>query len=263
MLTKVHTRYDAMILKVSVKTSSEQVIRIMVSDSEQHYTVLTDRARSIDGDFDFIVRLPLVRKYVDVEVVNDEDGSDYGFEVTGITRLPLDRRMEVIDFTKYRLRSFIKFAQKFCYNCGVLRTNDPMDPTDFYRSDDWHFYIRYLPVLVDYATGEELDTPARIDMESKIIEVSQKHFIDYSVPMRMATLTHEYAHPYMNEDPDDESQADLNGLIVYLGLGFPRVEAAEAWCEIFSNHATEQNAERIDIIKQFIEDFESNKLVFS
>jgi hypothetical protein len=262
MIQKIYTGYDAMTLKISVSTQGEQDITLIVRDSEQSNTVLTNRGRTINGAYDFYVRMPLVRKYCDIIIVNSADGSDSSFKYLGCEKVHLEKRLDVIDFSTYYLNSYIRFIQKFCYNAGVLRCNNPNDDNDFYRSEDWRFLIKYLPVIVDYQSGEELTTPARISCNTGIIEVSQKYFIDYTVPMRMATLLHEYSHPFVNADPDDESEADLNGLIIYLGLGYPRIEAAEAWCEVFMNSPTDQNQERIRIIKQFIDDFENNKVVF-
>ena len=81
------------------------------------------------------------------------------------------------------------------------------------------------------------------------------------MPKRMAILLHEYSHPYVNLNPDDESEADLNGLTIYLGLGYPRIDGAEAWCDVFDNSDTDANFERLMIIDAYINDFESKKMV--
>ena len=158
------------------------------------------------------------------------------------------------------MREYINFIQKFCYNAGVLRPSDPNNDDDFYISYGTHFYIKYLPTIVDYETGQELTTPARVG-DDGLIEASQKFFVGYSVPKRMAILLHEYSHPYVNLNPDDESEADLNGLTIYLGLGYPRIDGAEAWCDVFDNSDTDANFERLMIIDAYINDFESKKMV--
>ena len=76
----------------------------------------------------------------------------------------------------------------------------------------------------------------------------------------MAILLHEFSHFNLNENIDDESEADLNGLLMYLGLGFPRIEASSAWLEVFLGAQTEQNKERYKLIEQFIKDFENYKI---
>jgi len=262
LIQRIFTGSDAMTLKITVSTQSEQNIRLIIQDASQVNTVLTDRTAPVNGTFEWLIGLPLVRDYVDVILVNQSDNdSDRLFTYDGFKKLSLEKRMDVIDFSKYNLSSYIKFIQKFCFNAGVLRTNDPANTQDYYRDENWHFFIKYLPVIRD-ENGMESTTPARISVDNALIEVSQKYFINYTVPMRMACLLHEYSHPFINEDPDDESEADLNGLIIYLGLGYPRYEAAEAWCTIFDDMQTEENMERIAIIAQFIEDFDNNKIVF-
>jgi hypothetical protein len=79
--------------------------------------------------------------------------------------------------------------------------------------------------------------------------------------MRMALLVHEYSHFDVNENIDDESEADLNGLLIYLGLGYPRFEGHEAFLKAFMNTPSEQNKVRYDKIKSFIDDFEKNNYI--
>lgn len=251
-----------MTLKISVETFGMQTLRLIVRDSEQANTELTNRTVDINGRYDFFVRMPLCRNYVDIILVNDADGSDSSFKYLGFKKQHLVRRLDVIDFTKYNLNSYIKFVQKFCYNAGVIRTNNRNDSNDFYTSDDWVFFIKYLPIITDYVTGEEIPTPCRISIDNGLIEISQKHFVPATVPGRMASLFHEFAHPHMNLNPDDETEADLNGLIIYLGLGYPRIDAGIAWCDIFMDNPTPENEERMYYIRQFIDDFENNKKIF-
>jgi hypothetical protein len=108
---------------------------------------------------------------------------------------------------------------------------------------------------------KELETPARISKDNGTIQVSQKKFIPDTVPMRMAILLHEYSHYYVNKDINDETEADLNGLLIYLGLGYPRFEGHEAFLKTFINTPTEMNKVRYDKIKAFIDDFEKNNYI--
>lgn len=264
MTEQVYTKYEPMTLKIFVSTAQETNVRLIITDSQQENTVLTNRARTIAGDDFFYVRLPLCRKYVTIHIYSDDDGTDNGIVYKGYRKLPLMKRLDVIDFDNtYNLNEFIRLIENFAYNAGVMRTNDPNDDNDYYVSKQGHFYIKYLPTIYDYETGAELTTPARISNDYPVIEVSQKYIRGFTVPMIVATLTHEFSHKWINVNPDDESEADINGLTIYLGLGYPRVEAAEAWCDIFSDSATDENMERIAIIKKFIDDFEENDIVIS
>ena len=79
--------------------------------------------------------------------------------------------------------------------------------------------------------------------------------------MRFAILCHEFSHFYVNEDMTDETEADINGLLIYLGLGYPRIEALEAFYEVFDNYPSEENKRRSDKIINFIDNFEKNNIV--
>ena len=60
----------------------------------------------------------------------------------------------------------------------------------------------------------------------------------------------------------DESEADVNGLLIYLGLGYPRIEAFEAFLEVFERYPSQENKMRYDKIRNFIDNFEKNNIVF-
>jgi hypothetical protein len=60
----------------------------------------------------------------------------------------------------------------------------------------------------------------------------------------------------------DETEADLNGLLIYLGLGYPRIEACEAFLEVFEQYPSEENGKRYKKIENFINNFEKNNIVF-
>ena len=44
-----------------------------------------------------------------------------------------------------------------------------------------------------------------------------------------------------HENIDDEIEADLNGLLIYLGLGYPRIEGYQAFLDVFQVNPTEAN----------------------
>jgi hypothetical protein len=50
-------------------------------------------------------------------------------------------------------------------------------------------------------------------------------------------------------------EADLNGLTIYLGLGYPIKEAFSAFGETFIGYPSAQNKVRYDIIHKFIKDY--------
>jgi hypothetical protein len=161
----------------------------------------------------------------------------------------------VVDIQNKSVKHFVDFAQRFCFNAPYLATGKS------YQSDNGGFMIEYLPTIID-AKGKELTTPARISRISGRIQVSKKQFDQYTVPMRFAILCHEFSHFYVNEDMADESEADMNGLLIYLGLGYPRIEAFEAFLEVFEHYPSQENKRRYDKIKNFINNFEKDNIVF-
>ncbi len=253
MIFSVPTRHEELTLLVKVKTYESQKIRIKVIDAEQPYTTFTDRFRTVDGESIFFVRMPVSPREAMVYIFNEANGNmqvgaDPSLEVISITKEPLEKKLDVIDFSNGQVRSFVNFATRFAYNAGSL-------PSGTYTSDDRKFVIKYLPTIQD--NGVEQTTPARIDIDSGIIEISKKQFRDFTVPNRMAILLHEFSHVYLNDNIDDEVEADLNGLLIYLGLGYPRIEAFEVFAKTFLAAPTEQNKMRYQKIVNFIDNFES------
>jgi hypothetical protein len=100
-----------------------------------------------------------------------------------------------------------------------------------------------------------MSTPARISQINGRIEVGKAMFKKYSIPMRMAILMHEYSHFYLNRNPSDESEADLNGLRIYLSLGYPRIDAYNVFLKVFKKAPTSQNKDRYDKLDNFIKEF--------
>jgi hypothetical protein len=254
MIYTVPTRYEELTLVVKVYTNSAVNIKLKVVDADQPNTTFTDRSKIVDGESIFFVRMPISPKNALVYVYNEENGNlttgqDNSFEVDSISKEMLEKKLDVIDFGNPLVRSFVNFATKFSYNTGSLTSGT-------YVSDDQKFVIKYMPIIED--NGQEQTTPARIELNTGVIEVSKKQFIDFTVPNRMAILLHEFSHVYLNNNTDDEVEADLNGLLIYLGLGYPRIEAFEVFASTFMNAPSQQNKVRFDKIKNFIDNFETH-----
>ena len=152
-------------------------------------------------------------------------------------------------------REFVKFALDFCENAGIKSTG-------VYQSDTGKFTINYLNNIVD--KGVTLSTPARVGHLSGIIEVSKGHFMGYTVPQRFIILLHEFSHKYRNpkigKPISDEIAADINALYIYLGMGFPRIEAREVYAKVFQTAPNAQNLQRNRIISDFIDKYDAGKL---
>jgi hypothetical protein len=259
MIYKVPTRNEEMTILVTVKTDKPEKICLRVYDSEKKNTVFTDRYKTVNGESTFFVRMPVSGSYALVEVWNDKYGrnvsaKDSGFQVTNVEKTMLEKKVDVVDFTNPLVSSFVNFATRFAYNAGELKSGS-------YTSSDKKFLIEYMPTIVSNKDGKELTTPARISKTTGRIQVSMKQFIPMTIPMRLAILFHEFSHYYINDRVEDEVEADLNGLLIYLGLGYPRIEAYQAFTKTFIGYPSETNKNRYDIINKFIENFEKNKTI--
>jgi hypothetical protein len=259
MIYRIPTRYEEFTLLIKVKTNKPEKIHLNIRDEGQKNTIFTDRWKTVNGNCSFFVRMPVSGKVALIEIYNEKNGKkakedDTSFEVLEIKKLPLEKKLDSLDFSNNDLKSFITLCTKFCFNAGILASG-------VYKSNDGKFVIEYLPTIISSNSGKELETPARISKTSGRIQVSQKKFIFDTVPMRMAILLHEYSHFYVNDDINNESEADLNGLLIYLGLGYPRFEAHEAFLKTFIDTPSEQNKARYEKIKTFIEDFEKNNYI--
>ena len=103
--------------------------------------------------------------------------------------------------------------------------------------------------------GQVVPTPARISQTDGMMEVSKADFLRYTVPMRMAILLHEFAHFYLNEVMEDEVEADHNSLQLYLGMGYPRIDAYNVYLDVFENSPSELNKDRYEALNKL---FQSN-----
>ena len=256
------TREKSLTLMIEVATDSPQKIQIIVKDINKPDTKYTDRYSTVDGTQKFYVRMPLSPYESLVSVYNKSNGntkqgSDNSFKVIRVDARPLERKMDCVDWSNPKIRDFVGFAQQFSNNAGILSAGKyPNGST--YISDEGNFRIDYF-YDIRSKTGQVIATPARISQTKGIIQVSKQHFQQFTVPMRMAILLHEFSHFYLNERIEDETEADLNGLLIYLALGYPRIEAYQSFLTTFKDTPTPQNKERYEILHQFITNFERNK----
>jgi hypothetical protein len=256
---RIQTKYDEMCLKVVVKVKTPTIVTIRIFDEQKPKIVFTDRYKTIHNTETFYIRLPLTSDSVILSVYDNKKGNlskeqENNISVVSIDKTPLEKRMDVVDIKNKNVAYFVDFAQRFCFNSSYLQ------PNKSYQSDNGQYVIEYLPTIVNSA-GKELTTPARISKVSGRIQVSKKQFDKYTIPMRFAILCHEFSHFYVNDDMENESEADINGLLIYLGLGYPRIEGYQAFLEVFKDAPNESNKKRFDRIDAFIRNFEKNKMV--
>ncbi len=247
-----------MTICITVATKSKQKITLQVTDYHKPKTYFTDINEMVEGNKTFQVMMPLVPEKALISVFNANygnlsHGKDDSFKVIAINKKPLLKKMSVVNVFSNKINGFIEFAERFSLWCSYLESGKS------YKSDNGKYFIELLPTITNHG-GKELNTPARTSKTTGHIQVSKTIFDTYTVPMRLVILLHEFSHFYINDDIDDESEADLNGLLIYLGLGYPKTEALEAWRDVFMAAKTQQNEQRYKIIEKFIQDFETQKI---
>jgi hypothetical protein len=253
MIRKIRLNEKPTTLKIVIETNGEQRIWLKVKDANRKNTFYTKRFSDINGRQSFFVRLPQAPEVAKVIVYNDKTGRgrrDFGFRVLSITEVPL--KTTPIKMSK-KTKSFVKFAQEFCDECGYL-SSSPTGHT--YRSNNGKFRIDLFDKIRSKKSKKVIGTPARISQLTGKIEVSKAMFKRYTIAMRMAILLHEYSHFYLNRVPSDESEADINGLKIYLSLGYPRIDAYNVFLNVFKKSASEQNLHRYEKLDSFIRNFE-------
>lgn len=259
MKYKITTNYAPLTLAVTLKTSSPTKLQLCVYDATDKTRKFTDRYKTINGEETLYVRMPLSPEVAVVEVYNCALGKNIpreqekSFEIVSVRKTPLERRLDENDMGNVLIKSFVDFAQKFSFNIGELTPNT-------YKSDDNRYFIK-LSQQIKGQDGKVLNTPARVGRKTGIIEVSKEEFQKMTIPMRLAILFHEFSHFYLNEQINDEMEADLNGLLIYLSLGYPRIEAYQAFLETFQGRPSKLNKDRADLIDKFINDFDKLNMV--
>ncbi|QKX04138.1 hypothetical protein HN014_04190 [Aquimarina sp. TRL1] len=138
---------------------------------------------------------------------------------------------------------FMEFAIQFAQKAGYV-------PAGFYDSPKGEFLFQYLPSIVD-AFGKELITPARIHRKMPRVQISQRLFKTYTIPVRVAILSHEGCHWFLNTRR--ETTADLCGIRHYLDYGFPKIEAVYAATKIFSRHPELVGKTQVDRTKEIVQ----------
>lgn len=238
-------------MRIAVR--SPRKLYIKVSDPSRPNTVFTNRYCVINKQEDLFVRMPVTSEKVEVLIKSQEElngMTDTGYRVLEMKKLPLKRKLTAFNHANPTIQKFVRFAEEFSAKAGYISAKGSV-----YTSDDGQFRIDYLDDITDEG-GNPIKTPARISRSQGIIEVSKKKFEGYTIPMRMAILLHEFSHYYLNTDMANETEADLNGLLIYLGLGYPRIDAYNVFTQVFITSPNEMNHNRMKIIDDFIRNFE-------
>jgi hypothetical protein len=243
-------------LRIVITASSPTKVWIKVADSKKRLTYYTKRYGFVKDEQTYYVRLPQSPDMANVIVYADgstPEAQNNNLKIRTLNVLPLT--VKPIQISK-RTKSFILFAQEFCERCSYL----PATPQgESYYSDNGKFKIVYYPEIKSKADGKVVKTPARISQINGRIEVSKTLFMPYSVAMRMAILMHEFSHFYINKNPNSEIESDINGLNIYLALGYPRIDAYNVFCNVFKSSTNTETLKRFETLNNFIKEYEYGK----
>lgn len=240
-------------LVLSIRVLRPVALRISVFDAETK-RLYVDRNVRVPRDRSFQLKVPVSSDELVLEVVDrnlPRERSAFQIErikVTPDTKCPVELTNDD--------KAFIRFAKWFATECTRLQTGKK---GTLYCSEG--FSILFLDQIMD--NGIALTTPARISRSSGVIEVSKYITRDYSVPMIIVMLLHEYAHKFKNKEygkkESNELTADLIACHIALNLGFDPYEVRQAFIAVFSNKDTELNRKRMAAIKEFISIFQKNE----
>jgi len=238
-------------IKLSLKAAKPTKVKIRAIDPYKRGAVYLDRWAIVDGEKDFEIRLPQSPEKLLIKVIiPNVKSKEMASKLIQVDLEKITLPQHISCLSGKAVSEFLKFAKEFSENAGILSAGR-------YQSDRRNYTIDYLPQIVH--EGKVLSTPARISNSTGRMEISKKAFSRMSIPMRMAILCHEFSHFYLNEVQKDEIEADLNALTLYLGMGYPVIEAHKAFLETFHKAPNEMNKERYIYLKTFIDNFDELK----
>jgi hypothetical protein len=256
----IPSNYHSFQLNLTIETKELSRIRIVALDPNKPATRYVDRSGKLMGKRTFELKFPVSPKKLKIVVYNVANGNlPYGEDSSfKIADMKVEKLPTYDVWWNKDTQNFYNFAVEFSQNAGILSAGDKKP--HIYRSDDNKFTIDYYNNIIDKKTNKMLTTPARIGHNTGIIEVSKNKFLQYTIPMRLIILLHEFAHKYLNpkldRDISYETGADIQGLYVYLGKGWSPYEAHKTFLQVFRNAKNEPNHKRYKIINDFISKYE-------
>jgi len=183
--------------------------------------------------------LPISPKELLISFTNEVNNNDNMYRIVSMEADFL--KNPGVDLTAFDHKN-IEWLKKFCKEASYL-------PCGEYRQIGSNVWINYLPQITE--NGVVLDTPARVDHDTGEIQINASMFRNFTVPIRMVILTHEFSH--WRYDNTNETFCDLEALRICLGLGFPKTECIYAFTNILNS--THQNDARMKQIVNYINNF--------
>ncbi len=242
--TIINTSGRPVLLKARIYAATPCIIHMIGIDPTKRYSTYFNRTNGnkdqpFSGFREFNFPLPISPRTLKFIVKPDNPGCHV--EIRDYKLAPLNS-MKL--YLKEDEQSFLRFAIEFVVKAGEI-------PQGVYESDDGKFFISYLNDIKDYQSGKSENTPARISRATGYIEINRSKFLNYTIPMRLVILLHEFMHWRLKTRI--ELKADFNALNVFLKMGSSKTQALTAFTKVF--HDTDSLVDRTEKIKDFIENF--------
>ena len=239
-------------IRVPIRTMGPQRVIIKVYHPTKPNTVYFETAPIINGEDEFIVKIPKMPEAVRMDLYTEKNGNqntDAYMQWKQPTWKAINPKFRISGIMDSNVKRFMDFLDWFAENAGILSAQNSV-----YKDNDGRFQIDYLDVIRD-DNGKELATPLRVNSVTKVIQVAKKHFKDYTVPGRKMWGLHEFAHVWINKDPSNELEADKNAIMIYLGTGNPIIEAYNVIYKCFKNSPSDLNRQRYEQLNEYIKNF--------
>jgi len=242
-------------LFITIKCDSKKNFRVWAEDFGKKNSKYADRVIEVDKERTIFFSFPVSPKELFIGCVNPNNPLDNSFEI----------KIEEGALRKYNVwidaqtNDFLDLAIPFVQTCGFKNAN-----SQGYIFENKEFSINYFDVIRDQNNNNApMSTPARIGHKTGRIEVSKSRFDSYTIPMRLMILLHEYSHKFRNPslglEISNEVGADINGLYIYLGLGFSKIDAICVFANVFLKAQTNENMQRMRKINDYIARFENQE----
>jgi hypothetical protein len=250
------TNNRKMSLHVTILCSGEKKMRVWAEELNKKNSKYADRVIIVNNSRTIHFNFPVSPKTIFIGCLNAQNVKDKDFEII-IHEKPLQTYDIVMDDDT---KKFVQMAINVSQTIGFV---PPPTNGILYQTPDAKFNIKNVPVITDKMSGQVIGTPARIGHSTGLIEVAYARFKDYTIPMRLMILLHEYSHKYRNPkiglQISNEFGADINGLYIYLGIGFSKIDAICVFAEVFLKAQTDGNIQRMRKIQDYIKRFENQE----
>jgi hypothetical protein len=252
---KYNSDNKATSLYITISCAGDKEFCVVAEDFGKANSEYANRVIKCNGERTIYLSFPVSPQTLMLKIWNSKNSADKDFKVT-CEEKPLKSYNVWLD---KETRDFLSLAIQFCQLSGFTPASDN---GRIFTSEDKNFTIKYFNVIRDN-TGGAMSTPARIGHRTGIIEVSKAKFDNYTIPMRLVILLHEFSHKYKNPkiglQISNEIGADINALYIYLGLGFSKIDAICVFANVFLKAQTPSNVKRMRKIMDYINKFENGQ----